>query len=88
MSSSKNSTYSEGPRCGFEGCPSKKYYDDNGFKFCKYGHQQEVRGMIPQEKIRRILLVITLTPQRQDLPLKLKKMMSLWAKGHAKHARK
>lgn len=34
--------YTNGPRCGIENCKSKRFYYEDGLKFCKNGHQQEV----------------------------------------------
>jgi len=32
----------DGPVCGEDNCRSTRYYDADGFTFCKKGHQQEV----------------------------------------------
>lgn len=53
--------YTKGQRCGKEdNCKSTLYYEENGFKYCKRGHLQEVNrnpsqltiepnGAIPRE---------------------------------------
>ena len=33
--------YYKGPRCGYDGCPSRKYYDDEtGMPICQNGHEK------------------------------------------------
>lgn len=33
--------YYKGPRCGYDGCPSRKYYDDEtGVPICQNGHEK------------------------------------------------
>lgn len=56
MNLSKTSAFTKGSRCGFEGCPSTFYFEDNGFKFCKNGHRQEV-GRNSLDKLNRNLLL-------------------------------
>ncbi|MCJ1468248.1 Pol I core factor CF [Pseudocyphellaria aurata] len=35
-------TYTIGSRCGIENCKSRKYHIDEGFTYCKNGHQQDI----------------------------------------------
>lgn len=33
--------YFKGPRCGYDGCPSRKYYnDETGMPICQNGHEK------------------------------------------------
>ena len=44
--------YTKGQKCGKEdNCKSTLYYEDNGFKYCKRGHRQEVNRNLNQLNI-------------------------------------
>lgn len=44
--------YTKGRRCGKEdNCKSTLYYEEDGFRYCKRGHLQEVNGGISQLSI-------------------------------------
>lgn len=46
---STNLQFTKGQKCGKEdNCKSTLYYEENGLKYCKRGHLQEVIGNLSQ----------------------------------------
>ena len=42
LSGEKRVQYTTGNRCGIENCNAKRYYVEEGFTYCKNGHQQDI----------------------------------------------
>lgn len=56
---SKKPLFTKGQECGKEdNCKSKLYYyEENGFKYCKNGHMQEVNVLCSVPNLGHILLI-------------------------------
>lgn len=61
-----NIDYTTGSRCGVENCKARKYYIEEGYTYCKNGHQQDIVSDSP--KIPNVGSSVTAATRRGHKP--------------------
>lgn len=64
-----NIVYTKGDRCGVDNCNARRYYIEEGFTYCKNGHQQDIVSNKPHKLLHSVASSVITTvlqgPQTQ-----------------------